>query len=78
MLKNDKVLTQRVGSGWGSLYGFCAFTVELKVTKKIRRLINNRDQPPLSSDNYVMETRWAWHKQSRCALIRIAKNQKST
>ncbi len=44
MHKNDKVLTQRVGSGWGSFYGFCAFTVGIEGYKKIN---NNRDQPPL-------------------------------
>ncbi len=46
--KNDKVLTQGVGSGWGS---FCAFTVG--IAKKIRRLITNRDQ---------MLVKWAWQQ----------------
>ncbi len=44
MHKNDKVLTQRVGvPSMVSVH----LLYELKVTKKIRRLINNRDQPPL-------------------------------
>ncbi len=34
MLKNDKVLTQRVGSDWGSFYGFYAFTVGIEGYKE--------------------------------------------
>ena len=45
MQNKIKVLTQQVG--WGSFHGFCAFTVGIGGYKEIRRLINNRDQPPL-------------------------------
>ena len=32
---------------------FSQVSTELEVTKKIRRLINNRDQPPLGAGSYV-------------------------
>ncbi len=39
MRKNDKVLTQRVGSGWGSFYGFLQRKLETIVTNLLSILI---------------------------------------
>ncbi len=39
MLKNDKVLIQRVGSGCGSFYGFCAFYKENYYTNRDQMLV---------------------------------------